>query len=170
MQNDIQRRLRQERAADVFFTSMVDLYALPGDFPGRETAEDLRHVPRERVQSLEEVWSDAAGDPRFLPYLQLHEFEACLFTDIGELRGICEANRAEEPLRRIADQYESPELIDDGAQTAPSKRIEQHIPAYPDLKVTVGPEAAARIGLAAIRAACPHFGKWLTRLEQLGRP
>ena len=170
MQNDILRRLKQEKAEAVYFTSMVDLYALPRDFPGREAAEDLRHVPHERVTSLEKAWSEATGDPRFLPYLQLHEFEACLFTDIVKLCDACEADRAEKPLRRIANQYKSPELIDDGRQTAPSKRIEQHIPAYPDLKTAVGPETTAQIGLAAIRAACPHFGQWLTRLEQLGKP
>lgn len=39
MQNDIKRRLKQESGNDVFFTTMIDLYALHAGFPGREEAE-----------------------------------------------------------------------------------------------------------------------------------
>lgn len=42
MQDDIGRLLRQDSANDVFFTSMIDLYALPGDFPGFEEASRHR--------------------------------------------------------------------------------------------------------------------------------
>lgn len=41
MQNDIVRFLKQESGSDVFFTSMIDLYALPNAFPGREEAEGV---------------------------------------------------------------------------------------------------------------------------------
>ena len=34
-------------------------------------------------------------------------------------------------------------------------------------KAIVGPEISAKIGVAAIRAKCPHFNQWLTRLEGL---
>ena len=30
-----------------------------------------------------------------------------------------------------------------------------------------GPLLAEDIGLATLRVRCPHFGEWLTRLEQL---
>ena len=42
MQDDIGRLLRQDSVGDVFFTSMIDLYALPGDFPGFEEASRHR--------------------------------------------------------------------------------------------------------------------------------
>ena len=168
MQNDIARRLRQERGAGVFFTSMLDVYALATDFPGLDGASGLAHVPYERVKVLEAAWAEVTGDPRFVPHLQLHEFEAILFTDIVEVCDFLGANREAASLQQIASRHESPELIDDGPHTAPSKRIETHIRAYRDLKVIAGPECAARIGLPGIRAACPHFGRWLTRLEQLG--
>lgn len=48
MRDDIHRRMKQEKSADVYFTTMIDLYALYSDFPGREEAEKLRHNPSER--------------------------------------------------------------------------------------------------------------------------
>ena len=39
MKNDICRFLQQEKGRDVYFTTMIDLYALPVDFPGMSEAE-----------------------------------------------------------------------------------------------------------------------------------
>ena len=70
--------------------------------------------------------------------------------------------------RKKGHEIGSPELIDDGPQTAPSKRIAAEFPDYEDAKTRVGPQAAARIGLTQIRSQCPHFDAWLERLEKLG--
>ncbi len=45
LKNDILRLLHQEKGRDVFFTTMIDLYALPTSFPGRAETESLRHRP-----------------------------------------------------------------------------------------------------------------------------
>ena len=147
---------------------MVDLYALPADFPGTTAGAGMRDVPHRRVETIEAAWAEETGDPRFIPHVQLHEFEAYLFADIAQLGGFFENGPAIRALQKIADAHDSPELIDDGRHTAPSKRIETHISSYKRMKSAAGPQTAQRIGLPAIRAACPHFGRWLTRLEQLG--
>ena len=67
----------------------------------------------------------------------------------------------------LAAEYSSPELIDDGKSTAPSKRIIKEIPAYEKRKSSVGPLVTARIGLLRLRQACPHFDEWLKKLEAL---
>src|SRR5438132_5923010 len=85
IRNDILRFTKQERAANVFFTTMVDLYGLPSDFPGTEVAESLRPDPHQRVRSLEQAWLKDIGDQRFVPFIQLHEYEALLFTEISQL-------------------------------------------------------------------------------------
>jgi hypothetical protein len=64
--------------------------------------------------------------------------------------------------------FGNPELIDDGEQTAPSKRIIAQLPDYEDRKPAAGPVIAEAIGLEAIRSKCRHFNEWLTKLEQLG--
>ena len=168
MQNDIRRRLKQEAGNEVFFTTMIDLYALHHNFPGFETAQALRHDPYQRVESLEKAWSDATGDLRFIPFIQLHEFEAYLFSDVSQLSPFFDnADSGIARLRREANEAGLPELINDGQHTSPSKRIITQFPEYEGLKATAGPQAAERIGLAAIRSRCPHFAAWLHRLERL---
>jgi Domain of unknown function (DUF4276) len=98
----------------------------------------------------------------------LHEFEAILFSDPSCFRYSYEDHEKQiAELPKIADGYANPELIDDGQQTAPSKRIISQIPDYEDAKPAVGPDVAILIGLEAIRAKCPHFNAWLSRLETL---
>lgn len=168
MQNDICRLLKQEAASEVFFTSMIDLYALHRGFPGVEEAELLRDDPNRRVEALEESWARETNDRRFIPHIRLHEYEAYLFADISTLSFHYEGQqRAIEKLMRIADRVGSPELIDDGCHSAPSKRIIDQVPRYEHDKPTVGVQAAQRIGLSRIRCKCPHFSRWVGRLEGL---
>lgn len=168
MQNDICRFLKQESANDVFFTSMIDLYALHSGFPGAEEAEKLRDDPYQRIVALEESWARETNDPRFIPHIQLHEYEAYLFVDISTLSFYYEdQKRAIEKLKNIADCVASPELIDDGQHSAPSKRIIDQVPRYEHDKATVGVQAAQRIGLSKIRGKCPHFSRWVEQLEGL---
>jgi len=62
---------------------------------------------------------------------------------------------------------QNPELIDDGPETAPSKRILREIPEYD--KATAGVSVAAHIGLPTLRKKCRHFDEWVTQLESLGK-
>ncbi len=72
-----------------------------------------------------------------------------------------------ERLETVVEEYQSPELIDDGEQTAPSKRIIDIFPDYGGAKSAAGPQIAEEIGLETVRRLCPHFHAWLTKLEQL---
>ena len=171
MKNDIMRFLRQDQNPDAFFTTMIDLYALHSDFPGRDQAERLRSSPLKRVEFLEEAFAHDIGDQRFIPYLQLHEFEACLFSDPEKFRKFYpKGDKPIAALKQIVGQHETPELIDDGQHTAPSKRITAEFPDYEDAKTVVGPQVAEAIGLDLIRQKCPHFNSWISRLESLGKP
>lgn len=171
MQNDIARLLKQESASDVCFTTMIDLYALHSEFPGTDEAEKLRHLPYERVELLERSWANLTDDRRFLPFIQLYEFEAYLFSDPSQLAFFYDNADSEiKALEAIAAGVRSPELINDGPHSAPSKRIIAQLPDYESGKKTVGPQAAERIGLPMIRSKCPHFSQWLTKLEGLGSP
>ena len=169
MQNDITCRLKEDPGRDAFFTTMIDLYALHANFPGLEEAEKLRMDPYRRVEALEKSWLDETGDSRFMPFIQLHEFEAYLFSDVSQLALFFDnASSGIAALRKIVDDVQSPEQIDDGQHTAPSKRMIEQFPEYDDLKPTVGPQAAETIGLENIRFKCPHFKRWIERLEKLG--
>jgi hypothetical protein len=66
-------------------------------------------------------------------------------------------------LLQSVQQESSPELIDDGPTTAPSKRILNIFPNYQ--KTIDGPLVIADAGLESIRLCCPHANEWLTEVE-----
>jgi hypothetical protein len=100
---------------------------------------------------------------RFIPFVVMHEFEGLLFSDCAAFsRGIGRPG-LESGFQGIRDQFPTPEEIDDSPVTAPSKRVEALMPEYE--KPLFGVLAILEIGLARIRAECPHFNGWLARLE-----
>ena len=160
---------------EVISTTMVDYYGLPerppGAWPGRADAGTkpiaarAKHVEDAILRDLQGELGDKFQAQRFTPYVMLHEFEALLFSDCAQLaRGIGRPE-LEPEFQAIVDAAGEPEAINDSPKGAPSKRIETLIPGYS--KPFLGPTAAKAIGLDKIRAACPHFNAWLTRLEEI---
>jgi hypothetical protein len=165
LRKDVMNWLNQDTNAMV--TTMVDLYALPEEFPGRSEGARIRD-PYARTVHLEAAFGEDIDSARFIPHIQLHEFEAFLFTDISKLAGYYPGYRSGiEILITEATRYESPELIDEGKLTAPSKRILREVPVYD--KVVAGSIIAMEIGLPFIRSKCRHFDAWARRLEALGQ-
>ena len=168
IRRDISLWAKEDQNAEARFTTMFDLYGLPQDFPGRAEMHDWND-PYRKVERLERSMVEDLAEPRLIPYLQLHEFEALLFTDAGKLMLEFPAAESEiADLKELAQRYDSPELIDDRPEMAPSKRIIRAIPDYEGLKVTAGPRVAGEIGLPKIRETCAHFDSWLKHLEKLG--
>lgn len=162
---DMHAWLKEDRSADARFSTMIDLHHLPRDFPGY--AEGMA-MPTgwDQAAALEESLTMAMGDARFLPYLQVHEFEALVLCDPGRIGTLYEVREAElEALCRECGDFASPEQIDHGQQSHPKYRIQRHVPAYDEN--VAGPLLAESIGLPTLRAECRHFGQWLTQLEQL---
>lgn len=105
---------------------------------------------------------------RLIPFVQVHEFEAILFSDPSCFRyQFPESSDAIGKLHVIRARFESPEHIDDGPATVPSKRILDLFPDYE--KPVAGMLIAQRIGLAAIRRECLHFGEWFDTLISLDK-
>jgi hypothetical protein len=168
MKDDILRFLKQDKSQDVFFTTMIDLYAIAPEFPKLSESEKLRHTPEKRVEFLEQAFGDDIGDRRFIPYIQLHEYEAYLFVNPSYFNNFYDdCEQKVKALMEIAALYKNPERINDSVETAPSKRIIAQFPGYERSKVSEGSQIAALITLEAIRAKCPHFNKWLSGLESL---
>ena len=167
IKNDIRRWLNQDKKPDARFTTMVDLYALPKDFPQFDETKK-KDNPYEKVELLETALLKDINDYRFIPYIQLHEFEALILSEPSKLaERFPEYEQEVEKLLNFCTNFSSPELINDEAKTAPSKRINQFIPGYESSKVSVAPLIAQKIGLAKIREKCPHFNQWITQLESL---
>ena len=168
-QRDIVSWLREDQNADARFTTAFDLYRLPSDFPGYGDAQ-AADDPYEKVRILEAALRDDIGDWRFIPYLQLHEFEALLLSEPDQLAP--HFTDGEARIRNLVDmagQIGNPELINDGPDTAPSKRIIAEIPEYKGMKSSAGPIVAEKIGLTNLRTRCRHFGEWVSQLEDLAQ-
>ena len=164
---DIVSWLKEDQNYDARFATAFDLYGLPADFPGYEEAQRSSD-PYDKVRVLEEALRNDIADWRFIPYLQLHEFEALLLSEPAQLAAqFMERQAGIRTLVAIADQAGNPELINDGPDTAPSKRIIAEVPEYSGMKASAGPIVAERIGLANLRSGCRHFGEWINRLEAL---
>ena len=162
---DLRTLMGSDGGADVRFTTLFDLYGLPDDFPGvslRLPAEKAA----DRALRLESEMSNALGDWRLIPYLQLHEFEAFVFVDLAQL-GLLMDPQDRPQVEALATSVIglAPEDINEGATTAPSKRLRGHLPVYE--KTVHGALATEAIGLARIRGACPRFDRWLWILEAL---
>ncbi len=164
---DIVRWTRQDGNSDVRFTTMFDLYGLPMDFPGYAEAHRYSS-PYDCAETLESALAADISDRRFIPYFQLHEFETLLLANPQQL-GSQFPNRADAIRRLISTVHlcGSPELVDGGENTAPSKRIIAGIPEYEGRKSSAGPILAGTIGLPTLRSECAHFAEWLSKLEGL---
>ncbi len=80
VKRDILAVLKQDR--DAYCSTMVDLYGLGPGFPGHpppdhlSNIEKVRHVEQAAKEDICEEIPDLRADRRFIPYLQLHEYEA----------------------------------------------------------------------------------------------
>jgi hypothetical protein len=119
IRNDLAMRLKEDHKSGARFTTMLDLYALPATFPGWAEAGACP-TPQQRVTALESALHCDLGDPRFIPYIQLHEFEALLFCDLGELeKRIAGSGPALAALASSVGDL-GPEDINQGPTTAPT--------------------------------------------------
>jgi Domain of unknown function (DUF4276) len=162
---DIERWLKEDRTA--YLTTMFDLYGLPDDFPNmaKKTFD-----PHKKAELIESGIAADIDDPRFIPYIQVHEFEALLFCAPPITDAALGSPPAVSKLRELHDirrAFPSPEHINDGVDTAPSKRIVQLYTGY--RKQVFGPLITKRVGLTVLRGECPHFHDWISQLETLPR-
>jgi len=163
-ERDLRRLLGDTDAALV--TTMLDYYGLPSDFPGRRQV--MGTTPHDRARELEEAlegYFEDAG-PRFRAFLMLHEFEALLFVSPPDLAEAMNAPASLSDLEEIRDDFPTPEDINEGEDTHPSRRISKVFPQYQ--KRLHGPLVTGRVGLDALREECPHFAQWVSLLESVG--
>lgn len=158
----IERLCKQDPGA--YVSTMFDLYALPGDFPGKgDPVYQGMLSGQHKAAFLEAELTRDIGQRNFIPNLLVHEFEALLLAKIEAFEAWTEDHDL-IPLREVREDV-APEDINDSPKTAPSKRILSAWPAYQ--KTFHGPLIACDIGLDTMRAACPHFDEWLKKIEAL---
>jgi len=169
LKKQIDLHLKSDPTAHV--TTFLDYYGLSEkhEFPVWKAAK-IESDKLKRMEIIEEGMLksiDSEHNYRFLPYIQLHEFEGLLFNDINifydqipeeELKGI-------EELKTTFEEFDNPELINDNKETSPSARLERIILGYN--KVIYGSLLAEAIGLENIRKKSPRFNEWLSKIEEI---
>lgn len=164
VKHQVTRLCREHHAAHV--TTMFDLYALPGDFPGLASADFPREgTGHQKARFLETQLATDVAENNFIPNLLVHEFEALLFAGTDKFAEWTDDSEVVSILKAVANAYPTPEDINNSPHTAPSKRIFDAMPEYQ--KTFHGPLIACEIGLDAMRLTCPHFHEWLLKLDAL---
>ena len=162
MKQEIHTLLKDSSATIV--TTMIDLYRIPSDFPNKAQATTLAY--EEKIKNLEESFFKDIEKSNFLPYLQLHEFESLLFSDVSQFEKIPTVGQSKvKQLHKILNSLK-PEEINELPNTAPAKRI-TNIVGDIYRKPLHGIIIAKAIGLVKMREECPHFNQWITSIESI---
>ena len=169
VRKDILLHLKQDKNS--YCSTMLDYYGLGVGFPGTSPSGTLsnsgkvRHIEAAIQADMCAQVPELRPDLRLLPYLQLHEYEALLFSDPAAFANGINHSHLAGQFSSIRDRFPNPEDINDNPETAPSKRILKIYPGY--RKVIDGSLAARAVTVEKMRESCPHFRDWLDRLSKL---
>ena len=166
LKKQVETHLRE--SSSVFVSTLIDYYGLyqKYNFPKWEEGDKIYDI-NDRIAFLEEAMKKDISNSlqhRFIPYLQLHEFEALLFIDLqtfyeqvpkSDLVGIDE-------LEETFAKYSNPEMINNSKITSPGHRLERIIKGYK--KPLYGHYLAEAIGIQRIREKCSRFNHWVETL------
>lgn len=159
IKNDIKKVLN-DKSKNVIVTTFIDFFRIPPNFPYYDMAmQEISSI--NKVDKLEEFFGQDINDKRFIPYIQLHEFEALLFSSNKGFEKY-EEEKIYFQTKEIIEAFKNPEDINSSPQTAPSKRLLAINPKYK--KVIEGNIIALEIGIETILEKCPRFSDWLNCL------
>lgn len=151
------RRVAAQR--DVLITTMLDFFRLPGDFP--RYTKDSKKVSSIETAIRDEL-SDVIFNPFFLPYIQLHEVEALLFSNPDAFKLVVKDDVSLQKIKDIARETPNPEDINNDPNTVPSKRLEK---IFPYQKTNDAELVFNQIEIDTIHEKCPRFNHWVAQLE-----
>lgn len=157
LKSDALRLLEQK---GVLVSTLVDFFRCPKNLPNYQEWSKLPSRV-EQVEAAERAIAEDIDDDSFIPYIQLHEFEALLFSSAEAFEDYFEHDELLE-VQSIVQQYPNPEDINTTPDGAPSKRLLSIRPYYN--KVNDGNIIALELGIEQILAKCPRFKAWVDNL------
>ena len=161
LKHQLENHLKSDKAA--FVTTFIDFYGITErhKFPTfTQLASENTATRVDRIQEAMKAELDDAIQYRFLPYIQLYEFEALLFANVDVIfDNLSDEMTDGEELNRIVASFPNPEEINNSPDTAPSKRLSKIINGYS--KVVYGAMLAEEIGMETIMDKCPRFRNWV---------
>lgn len=150
--------------SDMVVSMMIDFFRLPANVPRPDNYSELAS-DSEKIYAIERSIAEDINDNRFIPYIQLHEFESFLFANkTGFEYCYGTEDKRCKLLYDIISEYNNPEEINSTPDGAPSKRMLSIIPEYN--KVIEGNLIILQNGIDSILRKCPRFRQWVEILCQ----
>jgi len=140
---------------------IYDYYGLHKSFTDHLTP--THNTLDKRIEAIQQRLESDIKNPRFKFTLQVHEFEAYLFSNpqviadhFNDIGSLSDLNKI------LAGANNNPELINNSEITAPSKRLETLYPSYQ--KVSDGISIIDKIGIQTVRDNCNYFNSFCSSL------
>ena len=152
-----------------YFTTMFDFYKLPDDFPGNKNV-NMTTDCYSKVRMLEENFKKDINYQRFIPYIQLHEFEALVFCGLDYLlEEYPDMGKEVDQLKKIVEDFDgNPEKINNRPESSPSKRIGNIFGTKRHYnKPMSGVSVTSKVGISILKEQCTHFKEWIEKLEKI---
>lgn len=148
-----------------YVTTFYDYYGINKDFLPQTISDN----PYITVKQIEKKMVENIDNAKFIPYIQLHEFETFLFIDANTTSANllnCNKNKVISTINHaLQNNNLNPELINNSPTTAPSKRILGCYSQYQ--KTTDGPSVCNELGIELMMEKCQNFKTWIETLLSL---
>ena len=169
VQRDLGNHLKQR--ADIYVTTFVDYYGTK-HWPGMNAVQpnaspdQIARCLNDATQAkVSELFPAQQSERRFIPYIAVHEFETLLFSNPTILAKSLEADETE--IQSVIAGCGEAEAINNGPQSAPSKRLDSWSSEGKFAKTITGIRVAKEIGIPKMREKCPVFNQWLEKFEAI---
>lgn len=141
---------------NVMVTTLMDFFRIPNNYPNAITADP------EKIE--EGMLQDRSSFRNYIPYIQMHEFEALFFSDINNLYLFIDSEEKEIAIQNIINEYPDPESINTHPNRYPAKRLKDI------LGYNKGADAELIIescSMESIINKCSRFGQWIGKILNL---
>jgi len=153
---------------EMVISTFLDYYGINKSLKFPKWAEaEVTADKTQRMEVLEKaMYEDVEDKIKFIPYIQLHEYEALVFSNYDAFELLYDAQDANlAALKQICTTYPNPEDINNIKVTAPSNRLKENINRYN--KIQSGIELIKIIGLETLRNKYPMLNDWIISLEEI---
>ena len=163
LKKDIKRLLTETSSRDIVVSTFVDFFRIPNNVPGWDLTV-TKNSHSKQADTIQAAIGNDISDCRFVPYIQLHEFEALLFSNSRGFAEYFDEAQCQQTLK-IIEEFPNPEDINNNPSTAPSKRLLKIKPNYQ--KVLEGNLIAIEVGINDMLKRCPRFAAWVNKLAEI---
>ena len=144
-------------------TTFIDFYGFLKIAPFKDEIDESNCYARV-AQTENRLRKDIKNNKRFLPYMNLHEYEIIYYIDETITKKILNNNFDGKKYKKIIQNYKNIETINENPDDAPSKRLERICPSYD--KIYHSTLISQELQLTSILDKCKHFKEWIDQIEK----